>query len=129
MTEYERNRKERESRLNVLRLTRALYEYISGEFAGAERPSVQRLAHMLHYMPEQLVTDIRDAYAAANDSTKYGAMLDAITARYNAEVDQNRRAGELDFIPEEHSAGDVLGIALAEYALRHYPELLDAQEP
>lgn len=115
MKEYERNRQEREHRLNCARLARALYEYISGSYAGADRPTVQRLASMLHYMPEQLVTDTQDMYAAITDSFNYGELLDRITARYNSETDQT----------EERSAGEILGLIISEYALKHYPELMN----
>lgn len=67
MTDYERKIQERERRINVMRLTRALWEYISGEYAGADHPSTQRLAQMLHYMPEQLITDIKDTYRYCTD--------------------------------------------------------------
>ena len=134
MKEYERIQHERESRINRARLSRALYEYIGGAWSKPQSkpelisPTVKRLAEMLHYDAAQLVTDIKDMYAANTDSFRYGDLLDRITARYNAEVDQNRRAGELDFIPDEHSAADILNIIISEYALRHFPDLLHDNE-
>ena len=130
MKEYERIQQERESRINRARLSRALYEYIGGAWSKPETisPTVQRLAEMLHYMPGQLITDTKDMYAAITDSLNYGALLDRLTARYNAEVNQNFRSGQLDFIPDETSSGDIIGIALAEYALKHYPDVLDDPE-
>ena len=80
MSEYEKQRQERERRINVMRITRALYEYISGEFAGVESSQVQSLARALHYMPEQLITDIRDVYRYCTDKV----------------YEDKERAGELD---------------------------------
>ena len=129
MTEYESQIQQRESRINCMRISRALYEYISGEFAGAERPTVQRLAQMLHYMPEQLCTDVKDLYRFITDiDGETWGTLSRITARYNAEVDATRRAGELDFMPDQHSQADMLRIIIAEYALKHYPETLQEDE-
>lgn len=125
MKEYERQRQENERRINILRVVRSMFEAIGGHYAGTESSQVQRLAQQLHYMPEQLITDIKDLYNFVNDiPSDYWITLNRITARYNAEVDQNRRAGELDFMPDEHSSGDMLGLMIAEYALKHYPELL-----
>lgn len=70
MTEYEKQIQERETRINCMRITRALYEYINGSFAGADHPAVQRLAQMLHYMPAQLVTDIQDIYRYTADKVQ-----------------------------------------------------------
>lgn len=67
MNEYERRIQERERRINVMRLTRALWEYINGEYAGIENSHVQNLARALHYMPEQLIQDIRDTYRYCTD--------------------------------------------------------------
>ena len=67
MTEYEREIQEREKRINVMRLTRALYEAIGGEFAGVESPTVQYLAQKLHYLPSQLITDVKDTYRYCAD--------------------------------------------------------------
>lgn len=128
MTEYEKQIQERERRINCMRISRALYEYISGEFARADRSTVQRLAQMLHYVPEQLCTDVKDLYRFITDiDGETWETLSRITARYNAEVDATRRAGELDFMPDQHSPADMLRIIIAEYALKHYPETL--QEP
>lgn len=130
MKEYERIQQERESRINRIRIARALYEYIGGAWSKPETisPTVKRLAEMLHYMPEQLITDTKDMYAAITDSLNYGALLDRLTARYNADVSRNYSSGQLDFIPDETSSGDIIGIALAEYALKHYPDVLDDPE-
>lgn len=67
MSDYEREAQEREKRINVMRLTRALYEAIGGEFAGVESSTVQYLAQRLHYLPDQLITDIKDTYRYCTD--------------------------------------------------------------
>lgn len=63
MSDYEYNRQQRERRNNARRLAYALYSVIGGawcaESAADISPAVQRLASILHYMPEQLVTDIK----------------------------------------------------------------------
>ena len=51
----------RERRNNARRLAYALYSSIGGAWCtDATDPTVQRLASILHYMPEQLVKDIKD---------------------------------------------------------------------
>lgn len=126
--DYERISRSRESRINRIRIARALWEYISGQYASADRPTVQRLAQLLHYDAKQMITDIQDIYADTSDSCNYGALLDRITARYNAEVDQNHSSGQLDFIPDDATGSDIIRIALAEYALKHFPDALDDPE-
>lgn len=71
---------ENERLINVMRITRALYEYIDGAFAGTESPQVKSLARALHYMPEQMITDIRDVYRYCTDKV----------------YEDRERAGELD---------------------------------
>ena len=68
MTEYERKIQERERRINVLRLTRALWEYIGGEFSRVENSKVQHLAQQLNYLPSQLIEDIKDTYRLCTDT-------------------------------------------------------------
>lgn len=43
---------------NVRRLSIALYSAIEGQNAHTEKIAVKRLADILHYMPDQLITDI-----------------------------------------------------------------------
>lgn len=45
---------------NVRRLSVALYSAIEGQNAHTEKIAVKRLADILHYMPDQLITDILD---------------------------------------------------------------------
>ena len=127
---YERISRSRESRINRIRIARALYEYIGGAWSKPETisPTVKRLAEMLHYDAEQMIKDIKDVYADTSDSCNYGALLDRLTARYNAEVDQNHSSGQLDFIPDDATGSDIIRIALAEYALKHFPDALDDPE-
>lgn len=74
MSDYEYNRQQRELRNNARRLAYAIYSAIGGAWCNnAEHPSVQRLAQMLHYMPEQLVTDAK----ALEDYTRAKACDDA----------------------------------------------------
>lgn len=51
----------REQRNNARRLAYALYGAIGGAWCtDPTSPTVQQLARILHYMPEQLVQDIKD---------------------------------------------------------------------
>ena len=120
MTEYERQRNEREKRINIMRISRALFEAIGGSFSGSESPNVQHLARLLHYMPEQMLTDAKDLYQTATESSGFGELLDRITARQNTE----RAESGLD----EISTGEVLQIIISDYALRHCPELMHEPE-
>ena len=128
MNEYQNAQQENEKRIDRGRIARALYEYTGGEFARADRSTVQRLAQMLNYNAEQLCTDVQELYRFISDMSESAYLLARITARYNAEVNHNRSSGELDFMPDEHRAGDLLGLIISEYALRHYPDLLDGDE-
>ena len=130
MTEYQNERQENERRINRMRLARALYEAIGGAWCKPDpvHPSVQRLAQILNYSPEQLCTDVKDLYSFVTDQSDAAIILGRITARRNAEAEQNRRRGDLDFIPEPMTAGDVLGQIIADYCMRHCPELLHDEE-
>lgn len=71
----------RERRNNARRLAYALYGAIGGAWCtDPTHPTVQTLARVLHYMPEQLVEDIK----ALEDYTREHASADA-----EAEEDQN----------------------------------------
>lgn len=64
----------REKRNNARRLAYALYCAVGGAWCtDPEHPTVQRLANILHYMPEQLVQDIK----ALEDYTREKACEDA----------------------------------------------------
>lgn len=64
----------RERRNNARRLAYALYSAIGGAWCtDAQNPTIQRLAQILHYMPEQLVKDIK----SLEDYTREKACDDA----------------------------------------------------
>ena len=75
MSEYEEKRDRREQRNNARRLAYALYSAIGGAWCrdASISPTVQRLASLLHYMPEQLVIDIK----ALEDYTRAKSCEDA----------------------------------------------------
>lgn len=56
------------------------------------------------------------------------SLLKKITERENEEVKQRFSAGQLDFVPTEHTEQDVLMQILCGYALKNYPELLQTEE-
>lgn len=72
-----REQENRERRNNARRLAYALYGAIGGAWSQPKNadisPIVQQLARMLHYMPDQLVTDIK----ALEDYTREKACEDA----------------------------------------------------
>ena len=61
MTDYEQERQERENRNNARRLAYALYQRAEDEC------TVERLARILHYMPEQLAIDMKCLFAMINE--------------------------------------------------------------
>ena len=72
-----------EKRNNARRLAYALYSAIGGAWCtDPEHPTVKRLAQILHYMPEQLVQDIKDL----EDYTRAKACEDS-----EAEEEENER--------------------------------------
>lgn len=80
-------RERRERRNNARRLAYALYNIIGGAWCSERTadisPAVQRLASVLHYMPEQLVTDIK----ALEDYTREKACEDAEAEESEADSD------------------------------------------
>lgn len=74
MSEYEYNQQQREQRNNARRLAYALYSAIGGAWCNnADDPAIQKLATILHYMPDQLLIDIK----ALEDYTRAKACEDA----------------------------------------------------
>lgn len=55
-------------------------------------------------------------------------LLKKITEKENKELKQRFSAGQLDFVPTEHTEQDVLMQILCGYALKNYPELLQTEE-
>lgn len=58
---------------------------------------------------------------------EFKSLLDNITKRYNAEVQQRYVHGEYDFIPKDRTADEMLEAIIALYALENYPDLLDPE--
>ncbi len=55
-------------------------------------------------------------------------LLKKITERENEELKQRFAAGQLDFVPTEHTAEETLIQILAGYALKNCPDVLQAEE-
>lgn len=55
-------------------------------------------------------------------SDECAELLDRVTKQYNAETLRNHAAGELDFIPPERTAAEVLEIVLAKASLNEADE-------
>ena len=79
--------------------------------------------YMLYYV--QALKLRFPCYAAEEPAKPYEQLLKRITAKHNEEVKQNYCAGLLDFVPQETTENDMLLTVLAEYALKHYPEILE----
>lgn len=60
-----------------------------------------------------------------NERKGFDELLRRVTAKYNEVVDKNYNEGLLDFTPKRVTTDDVLLIALADYAMRNFPEALD----
>lgn len=65
-----------------------------------------------------------DKYRGNSSGELQSSLLDKITTAYNEEAAANYRRGELDFVPENHSAQEVLTTILVKYALSNYPNIL-----
>lgn len=60
---------------------------------------------------------------------EYKSLLERITARHNAEIQERHDAGELDFIPTDRTPDTMLETIIALYARDNYPDLLTEPEP
>lgn len=60
---------------------------------------------------------------------EYKSLLERITARHNAEIQQRHDAGELDFVPTDRTPETMLETIIALYARDNYPDLLTGDEP
>lgn len=79
-----------------------------------------------NYMPYYVqALKLRFPCYAEEPAKPYEQLLKRITAKHNEEVKQNYHAGLLDFVPQETTENDMLLTVLAEYALKHYPEILE----
>lgn len=60
---------------------------------------------------------------------EYKSLLERITARYNAEIQQRHDSGELDFVPTDRTPETMLETIIALYARDNCPDLLNEPEP
>lgn len=60
---------------------------------------------------------------------KYKSLLERITARHNAEIQERHDAGELDFVPTDRTTETMLETIIALYARDNCPDLLTEPEP
>ena len=60
---------------------------------------------------------------------EYKSLLQRITARHNAEIQQRHDNGELDFVPTDRTPETMLETIIALYARDNYPDLLTEPEP
>lgn len=59
---------------------------------------------------------------------EYKSLLERITARHNAEIQERHDAGELDFVPTDRTPDTMLETIIALYARDNYPDLLTEPE-
>lgn len=60
---------------------------------------------------------------------EYKSLLERITARHNAEIQERHDRGELDFVPTDRTPETMLETIIALYARDNYPDLLTEPEP
>lgn len=56
---------------------------------------------------------------------EYKNLLERITARHNAEIQERHDAGELDFVPTDRTTETMLETIIALYARDNCPDLLE----
>lgn len=60
---------------------------------------------------------------------EYKSLLERITARHNAEIQERHDRGELDFVPTDRTPETMLETIIALYARDNCPDLLTEPEP